>query len=105
MSKPKRNYFSAVGKKTLSAVTGILLTLFLIGHLAGNLLLMRGKGEAFNFYSNTLNSIPFLLLIELLLACVFGYHAYMGLRVYLENKKARPEGYQHGKWTGSRCCL
>lgn len=101
MSKPKRNYFSAVGKKTLSAITGIMLTIFLIGHLAGNLLIMRGKGEAFNFYANALNSIPFLLFIEFLLMLVFLYHGYMGLKLYMENKKARPEGYAHGKWTGS----
>jgi succinate dehydrogenase / fumarate reductase cytochrome b subunit len=101
MSKPKRNYFSAVGKKTLSAVTGIMLTIFLIGHLAGNLLIMRGKGEAFNLYANALNSLPFLLAVEFLLMLVFGYHAYMGLRVYLENKKASPDDYQYKKWTGS----
>jgi len=101
MSKRKRGFTSAVGKKFLSAITGLALTVFLIGHLAGNLLLLRGKGESFNAYANFLNSIPILWIIELGLVALFGYHAYMGLKVYAENRKARPTEYYRKEWTKS----
>jgi succinate dehydrogenase / fumarate reductase, cytochrome b subunit len=41
---------SSIGKKQIVAVTGLGLILFLIGHLAGNLLIYLGP-EAFNAYA------------------------------------------------------
>jgi hypothetical protein len=41
---------SSIGKKIVVAVTGLLLCLFLAGHLAGNLLIYAGR-EAFNEYA------------------------------------------------------
>jgi len=101
MSKVKRGFMSAVGKKFLSAITGLALTVFLVGHLAGNLLLLRGKGESFNAYANFLNSIPILWIIELGLVALFAYHAWMGLKVYAENRRARPTDYHQKEWTKS----
>ncbi len=47
---------SSIGKKIVVAVTGLLLCLFLAGHLAGNLLIYAGR-EAFNDYAAFLHSM------------------------------------------------
>ena len=41
---------SSIGKKIVVAVTGLMLVVFLLGHLSGNLLIFVGK-EAFNEYA------------------------------------------------------
>lgn len=45
-----RLWKSTIGRKYLVAVTGVLLTLFLAGHLSGNLLIYAGP-KAFNDYA------------------------------------------------------
>ena len=47
---------SSIGKKIVVAVTGLVLCLFLAGHLAGNLLMYAGR-EAFNEYAAFLHSM------------------------------------------------
>ena len=49
-----RVWKSTIGRKYLVAVTGVVLTLFLAGHLGGNLLLYVGQ-EAFNDYAEFLH--------------------------------------------------
>ena len=46
---------SLVGKKILMAVTGIILFLFVVGHLLGNLKVFQGP-EHFNAYSEGLRT-------------------------------------------------
>ncbi len=45
---------SSIGKKYIVAITGIVLVLFLAGHLTGNLLIFVGR-EAFNEYAEFLH--------------------------------------------------
>lgn len=45
---------SSIGKKFIVAVTGIVLVLFLLGHMSGNLLVFAGR-EAFNDYAQFLH--------------------------------------------------
>jgi succinate dehydrogenase / fumarate reductase cytochrome b subunit len=47
---------SSIGKKLLVALTGLVLVLFLAGHLAGNLLIFVGE-EAFNEYAEMLHTM------------------------------------------------
>jgi succinate dehydrogenase / fumarate reductase cytochrome b subunit len=47
---------SSIGKKMLVALTGLVLVLFLAGHLAGNLLVFVGE-KAFNEYAEMLHSM------------------------------------------------
>lgn len=84
---------SQVGRKFVTGITGIGLMLFLIGHLAGNLTLF-GESQAFNLYTYTLESLgPLLYVIEAGLAFFFLYHAIMGISIWRQKRKARPEGY------------
>lgn len=51
-----RLWNSTIGKKLLVALTGVVLTLFLAGHLSGNLLVFVGR-EAFNEYAQFLHGM------------------------------------------------
>ncbi len=83
---------SSVGKKQWMAVSGLLLCGFLLAHLMGNFLLLGGA-DGFNHYAEKLHSIPGLAVIELILALIFCSHILMGIKLTLENKAARPQGY------------
>ncbi len=84
---------SSIGKKLVMAITGVALMLFLIIHLAGNMSLYGGK-DAFNNYVGLLEHIkPFIRVIEVILALVFVFHIFNGVRLWIENKQARPQGY------------
>lgn len=55
LTKSLSSYWkSSIGKKLLVAVTGLILVLFLAGHLAGNLLVFVGP-KAFNDYAQFLH--------------------------------------------------
>ena len=85
---------SSLGKKYIMAVTGCALFLFVIGHLAGNLQIFLGP-EAINRYGYLLQSNPELIWparLGLILMVVL--HVWSAARLSLENKAARPVGYQ-----------
>ena len=84
---------SSVGKKYVMAVTGFVLFLFVIGHLAGNLQLFLGQ-EAINRYGYFLQSNPELIWpARLTLLLMVGLHIWSGTKISLENRAARPVGY------------
>ena len=84
---------SSIGKKFVMAVTGMTLMLFLIIHLAGNLSLYGGQ-KAFNGYVGILEVIkPLIRVIEIILGLIFVFHIINGIRLWVENKIARPHGY------------
>lgn len=95
---------SSIGKKISMALTGLLLVGFLIAHLAGNLLLYKGDGgAAFDAYAQQLHDLgPLLLVAEFGLVALFGAHIAMGVRTYLENRKARPSRYAVGAAHGGK---
>ena len=83
---------SSVGKKQLMAITGLLLSLFALTHMAGNLLLLCGP-EPYNKYAYTLTSNPAIYIAEAGLVFLFLLHVYCGIRVTIDNRQARPQGY------------
>lgn len=86
---------SQVGRKLLTGITGVLLVLFVIAHLSGNLALLNSNPEAFNRYTLFLHGFGGLLyVVEILLGLLFLFHAYLGIAIYLRKQKARSEGYQ-----------
>jgi succinate dehydrogenase / fumarate reductase cytochrome b subunit len=85
--------FSSIGKKTVVAVTGILLVLFVVGHLLGNLTIYLGP-DAINAYAAKLQSLgPILWVIRLTLLSIVGLHIYFTMLLWKENQKARPKKY------------
>ncbi len=92
---------STIAKKIVMAITGLFLVLFVIIHMLGNLSFVFGGPEAFNLYSYKLNSLgPLLYIIELGLLAAFLGHAWNGIRVSLQNKRARPARYHRLRSAG-----
>ncbi len=77
------------------AVTGFILFGFVIGHLAGNLQIFAHP-DKINAYAHFLEALgPGLWLIRLFLLAVLVIHVWLAVQLTLENKAARPEGYQN----------
>jgi len=99
MSSFRRVFSSSVGTKLLVGLTGLFLVVYLLLHLAGNLLVFAGQ-ETFNGYAHTLISNPLVVPAEIGLAGVFLLHVYKTLAMWLRNRGARPVGYQKKTWAG-----
>jgi len=85
---------SQIGKKFVSAVTGIVLVLFVIGHLLGNLQAFQGM-EKFNAYAHFLQSTKGLLwTVRFVLLAAVTLHATAGIQLYLGSRSARPVPYR-----------
>lgn len=93
-------FWSTVGRKVVTALTGLAFFIFLIGHLAGNLLILV-SAEAYNAYSHTLISMGGLLYVaEAILVIVFVGHAVFAITVTIQNRRARSHQYQVSKGQG-----
>src|SRR5262245_43840429 len=90
---------SSVGTKILVGLTGLALFLYLITHIAGNLLVFLGP-TIFNEYSHALLSNPLLPAVELGLALIFVVHIYKTVRMFLANRQARPVSYLRQRRAG-----
>ena len=88
----QRYFSSSVGTKLLIGITGLLLFVYMVLHLAGNALIFAGQ-DIFNEYSHKLISNPLLIPIELGLLGVFLLHVYKTVRMLIANQAARPVGY------------
>lgn len=93
MSALTRMLTSPIGRKVLMALTGLLLSGFLVMHLTGNLLILV-SAESFNHYSHTLISNPLIYLAEIGLLVLFVAHFASGILVYRQNRAARPVPYE-----------
>lgn len=99
---PGNPFSASLAKKIGMAVTGILLYGFLVAHLSGNLLLLRGDGgSAFTAYSDFLINHPLLVPAEIGLILLFFVHIYLAITVSLENRRARPVAYQVKRTAGA----
>ena len=92
-----RFYRSAIGKKWVMAVTGIILLGFILAHMIGNLKLYLSK-EEINLYGEALRNMPGALLprtvllwtIRIVLTLAFVFHIHSAIGLTLINRKARP---------------
>ncbi|HJT45903.1 MAG TPA: succinate dehydrogenase cytochrome b subunit [Chthoniobacterales bacterium] len=85
---------SSVGRKIIVAVTGVILLLFVIGHLLGNLQIYLGA-EWINAYAQHLRDLgPILWMIRAFLLISVVLHIYFTILLAIENKRARPEAYR-----------
>jgi succinate dehydrogenase / fumarate reductase cytochrome b subunit len=84
---------SSVGRKMIVAGTGVILILFVIGHLLGNLQIFLGP-DWINAYSQHLRDLgPLLWLIRVFLLITVILHIYFTILLAIENRRARPEPY------------
>jgi succinate dehydrogenase / fumarate reductase cytochrome b subunit len=90
---------SSVGTKVLIGVTGLCLFLYLILHLVGNALVFFGP-ETFNGYAHLLISNPLIVPIEIGLLAIFLLHVFKTVKMYFDNRQARPDGYEVKRMAG-----
>jgi succinate dehydrogenase / fumarate reductase cytochrome b subunit len=93
----KFRFNTVVGKKIVMAITGLALCLFLVGHLAGNLLLVWGK-DTFNGYAAFLTPFPLVPIIELGLLAILLFHVVDAFALLKGNYDARPIPYHSKTW-------
>src|SRR5437764_8709874 len=75
------------------AATGVVLILFVIGHLLGNLQIFLGP-EWINGYSQHLRDLgPLLWLVRIFLLIAVIVHIFVTVRLAIDNRRARPEPY------------
>lgn len=95
-------------KKSIIALTGLFLCVFLVVHLSANCILLLPENIArdlYNSYSTTLRESPFIKIIAYLLYLSIILHALYALIITLKNKKAKPERYvvnhseENSSWT------
>jgi succinate dehydrogenase / fumarate reductase, cytochrome b subunit len=86
--------------KLLIGVTGLALFLYLIVHVAGNLMVFFGPA-AFNKYAYTLEGNPLVPIIEIGLLLIFLVHVYKTVTMFINNQQARPVRYARKKSAGA----
>ena len=85
---------SQVGRKILTGLTGLFLVLFVIFHLGGNLAIF-GEPDAMNRYSLILHNFgPLLWVARIGLVVVFAIHSWIGISIWWNKRKARPQKYE-----------
>lgn len=95
MKFASRIFTSSVGKKWIVAITGLAIIGFLLGHLAGNLLIFLGA-EHTNAYAHFLKSnIEILWGARIGLIVMFILHVYTAIKLHGENNAARPVEYDN----------
>jgi succinate dehydrogenase / fumarate reductase, cytochrome b subunit len=97
---PKAAKTSSVFKKAVMAVSGIILVLYLIAHMIGNLKAFTGR-ESFNHYSEWIRTIgepavpaqTTLWIIRVVLLAAVVAHIWAAVTLWRQAKRARPQGY------------
>lgn len=101
MSQTTRSFFfSSLTKKYLMGLTGLFLCLFLVGHLSGNLQLLKGgyAGKlAFNEYAVFMTTFPAVKILSWLTYISILVHSVDGIALAIANRKARPVKYAYSK--------
>ena len=98
---PQKAFSSSIGSKFLIAFTGLSLLIFLIAHLAGNLLFIAGP-DVFNEYSHKLVSNPLVYVAEAGLVLIFVLHIIKTVGLVAGSYAARPQGYAKRTWAKTK---
>jgi succinate dehydrogenase / fumarate reductase cytochrome b subunit len=93
-------FSSSVGTKIIIGISGLALFIYLLIHIAGNLLIFLGP-NVFNTYAYNMEvRNPALPAIELALLAVFLVHIYKTVTMFIGNQAARPVRYERKKYAG-----
>jgi len=97
-----RFFSSSIGMKVVMSLTGIGLWVFIMAHLAGNLVIFAGP-EMYNHYAQALKGNPLLLWTERIgLLVAFPLHILTAIRTAQLNREARPVPYAYANNTPIR---
>ena len=90
---------STIGRKILMALSGLVLVLFVMGHMLGNLQIFLGP-DVINAYAYKLHHLlpsSALWAVRLVLLGTIAVHIWAAVTLTLDNRKARPQGYLEDK--------
>lgn len=88
-----RLFSDSIGRKVVMAVTGLLMVLFVVGHLLGNLTIFAGP-DGLNAYAAKLHELaPVVWGTRLVMAASVLLHLYLAIQITLENSSAKPDKY------------
>jgi succinate dehydrogenase / fumarate reductase, cytochrome b subunit len=86
-------YQSSIGKKITVAITGVILIVFVIGHLLGNLEMYLGQDHT-NWYAEFLRSTgPVLWIVRIVLLAAVVTHIVATIQLTVENRRAKRKKY------------
>jgi succinate dehydrogenase / fumarate reductase cytochrome b subunit len=75
------------------AITGLLMVLFVVGHLLGNLSIFAGA-DGINTYAAKLHSLAAVVwLTRVVMLTAVGFHLVISIQITLENNRANPTPY------------
>ncbi|MER5478589.1 succinate dehydrogenase [Streptomyces sp. NPDC002734] len=103
-SRTRAVWDSTVGKKAVMAVSGLIMLLYLVAHMIGNLKVFFGPGE-FNAYGHWIRTVgePFmhytwtLWIIRVVLVAAVVAHATAAYQLSRRDIRARPAKYVHAR--------
>lgn len=91
---------SSITKKLVIALLGGFLLLFLAFHMCANLCILRNDGGLwYSQFCHFMGTNIFVKVFEIVLMAVLLFHIICTVVITLQNKKARPVGYQHASKT------
>jgi succinate dehydrogenase / fumarate reductase cytochrome b subunit len=86
-------YQSSIGRKWVVAITALILVLYVLGHLLGNLQIYMGP-DRINTYAKFLHDLgPILWVIRIVLITAFITHIVATIQLARENRLAKPQKY------------
>ncbi len=84
---------NSIGRKVVMAVTGLLMVLFVVGHLLGNMSVFAGS-EALNAYAQKLHDLaPVVWITRLVMGLAVVTHLIISIQITMENEAANPTKY------------
>ncbi|MGB5819196.1 MAG: succinate dehydrogenase cytochrome b subunit [Saonia sp.] len=101
-------------RKSIIALTGLFLCVFLMVHLSANCILILPKDTArglYNSYSTTLRESPLIKIVAYVLYLSIIFHVVYALQITLKNRKAKSQRYvmnrskENSSWTSQNMGL
>ena len=93
-------YNSSIGKKFITGISGLGLSLFVLFHMTGNLVLLTDV-KAYNQLAHFINSLGILLdLIEFILLGLVVFHVAVAISIQINKQQARLVNYNQLKSAG-----
>ena len=88
---------SSIVRKFIMALSGLFLIIFLITHLVINSLTLASSKDLFNVAAHFMATNPIIYAMQYVLALGFIIHIGMGIKLTIQNKRARSQEYVYNK--------
>ncbi len=88
-----RLFSDSIGRKAVMAVSGLLMVLFVVGHMLGNLTIFAGP-NGINAYAQHLHELPPVVWgTRIVMGVSVVLHLVLSIQITLENSAAKPDRY------------